>query len=249
VGGPLSGLDRKTHVGLILADGLSAAEESLIEAIGDRTDLQFVGGSAGDDLAFHTTLVAANGRAYEHAAVLALLRAPQGYRIIKTESFRTLEPKLTASHVDEATRTVHCFDGLPAVEAYARALGADACAAAQQFLTHPLGLMVGEEPFVRSPQRVLDDGSMMFYCQIREGMELQLLESTDIVADTARSLAGPKRGLLVFNCILRTLELRQKGLCDQYGALFADTPAIGFSTYGETYTGHINQTATMLAFQ
>ena len=44
MGGPLSELDLDTHVGLILADGLSGAEEAIMEQIGDLTDIPFVGG-------------------------------------------------------------------------------------------------------------------------------------------------------------------------------------------------------------
>jgi hypothetical protein len=120
---------------------------------------------------------------------------------------------------------------------------------ATRFMSNPMGLMVGDEPFVRSPQRVLEDGSMVFYCQIREGTELELLESTDIIADTGKALAGFHRALIVFNCILRTLQLQEEGQCEAYGALFADSPAVGFNTYGEEYIGHLNQTATMLAFR
>jgi len=243
-------LDLSSHVGLILVDGLSGAEEAIIERLGDLTDIPFVGGSAGDDLAFRATLVSAHGRAYEHAAVLALLRAPKGYQIIKTQSFRALGKTLTATSVDESTRTVRQFDGLAAAEAYAKALGIDIAGVSARFMRNPLGLMVGDEPFVRSPQRVLDDGGIVFYCQIREGMELELLESTDMIGDTKKALSGaPHRALLVFNCILRTLDLQQQGRCPEYGALFADTPSVGFSTYGEAYMGHINQTATMLAFR
>jgi len=249
MGGPLSHLDLDTHVGLILADGLSGAEDVVMERIRDLTEIPFVGGSAGDDLAFRATLVAANGRTFEHAAVLALLRVPAGYRIIKTQSFRLLGKALTATDVDEAGRTVRRFNGMPAVEAYAHALGIDTASAAACFMNNPVGLTVGGELFVRSPQRVLDDGSIVFYSRVREGAELELLESTDIVADTSKALEVPHRALIVFNCIWRTLQLQEEGQCEAYGALFANTPSVGFSTYGEAYMGHVNQTATMLALR
>ncbi len=249
MGDPLSKLDLGTHVGLILADGLSGAEEPVMERIGDLTDIPFVGGSAGDDLAFQSTLVAANGRTFEHAAVLALLRVPAGYRIIKTQSFRLLGKPLTATDVDEGARTVRRFNGVSAVEAYAQALGIDRASVASRFMSNPVGAMMGDEPFVRSPQRALADGSIVFYSRIREGTELELLESTDIVADTGRALEGSHRALIVFNCIWRTLQLQEEGECEAFGALFADTPSVGFSTYGEEYVRHINQTATMLAFR
>ena len=247
MGAPLSELDRPSHVGLILADGLSGAEDAIMERIGGLTDLPFVGGSAGDDLAFHATLVAANGRTFKHAAVLALLRVPAGYRIIKTQSFRSLGKVLTATEVDKAGRTVRRFNGVPAVEAYAKALGIESASAPARFMNNPVGLMVDDELFVRSPQRVLVDGSIVFYSRIREGAELEVLESTDIVADTGRALKGSHRALIVFNCIWRTLQLQAEGQCEAFGALFANTPSVGFSTYGEAYLEHVNQTATMLA--
>jgi hypothetical protein len=249
MGAPLSELDHDTHVGLIVADGLSGAEEEVMERIRDLTDIPFVGGSAGDDLAFRATLVAANGHTFEHAAVLALLRVPAGYRIIKTQSFRLLGKTLTATEVDEAARTVRRFNDAPAVEAYAQALGIDGDSPASYFMSNPVGLMVGGGLFVRSPQRVLRDGSIVFYSRIREGAELELLESTDIITDTGKALEGSQRALIVFNCIWRTLQLQEEGQCDAFGALFANTPAVGFSTYGEAYMGHVNQTATMLALR
>jgi hypothetical protein len=114
--------------------------------------------------------------------------------------------------------------------------------------------MIGDEPFVRSPQRLAGD-DMVFYCNIKSGGEYQLLQSRDIVEDTRKALrqngwtADSKiGGVINFHCILRTLELEKKEQTDAYGALFKDLPTIGFSTYGEAYLGHINQTSTMLAF-
>ncbi|HEX9024528.1 MAG TPA: FIST C-terminal domain-containing protein, partial [Geobacteraceae bacterium] len=146
------------------------------------------------------------------------------------------------------------FNHKPAAVAYAEALGTSVADAPNHFMHNPLGLVYEGEPFVRSPQQIKGD-SMKFYCGVKEGIELNLLESTDILADTkealemARSELGGISGVINFNCILRTLELQQKGLTKEYGELFRDIPAIGFSTYGEQYIGHMNQTATMLVFR
>ena len=247
-------LDPSEWVGLILMDGLSRAEERVMERVGALTDVMFVGGSAGDDLAFKRTHVFVDGMAYSDAAVLALLRVPKGFDFIKTQSFCAMSKVLTPTLVDEATRTVLEFDGKPAVQAYAEALGLCDAEVASGFTGHPVGLMDGDEPYVRSPQQV-SGTAMAFYCAVKEGMPLSVLESTDIVGDTAKALAdkqaelGGIAGVINFNCILRTLELDAKGKAAEYGAIFTDVPTVGFSTYGEAMIGHINQTATMLVFK
>jgi hypothetical protein len=238
------------YVGLVLVDGLSGAEERLMEKLGDSTDIFFVGGSAGDDLKFTKTHVCAHGEAFTDSAVLVLLRVERGYEIVKTQSFRPVGRSLVATAVDEAKRTVIEFNHQPALDAYAEALGIAPGEAVSQFFTHPLGLMVEGEPFVRSPQRA-EGSRIVFYCQIRQGMELEVLEATDIIADTrraVRAVSGEIRGLIDFQCILRTLQLRGEKRCQQYGEIFSGIPMAGFSTYGEAYLGHLNQTSTILVF-
>jgi len=250
-GAPLSNMDIEKYVGLVLMDGMSAAEERLMEEIGDRTDLFFVGGSAGDDLKFERTWVLADGQAHTDAAVLVLLKVRKGFDFIKTQSFVTTGKTLVAAEVDRPSRRVAGFNGKSALEAYAEAVGVPSDKAADEFMRHPLGLMVDGQPFVRSPQRVQGD-ALAFYCQIVDGAELELLSSTDIVADTRSALEAKKAelgeisGIIDFDCILRTLELRAEQRTSEYGAIFGDVPVIGFSTYGEAYLGHLNQTSTML---
>lgn len=251
-GTPVAQMDPSEYVGLILIDGLCGAEERIMDKIGDLTDLTFIGGSAGDDLGFAKTFVFADGKAYSNAAVLAILRLGKGFDVLKTQSFKVLDKKLMVTRANEKCREVIEFDGLPAAEAYAKALGVSVDDAGNSFMTYPVGLMVGDEPFVRSPQQVKDDKAMVFYCSILDGMEVSLLESTDIIADTKAALdkkikeLGDVSGIINFHCILRTLELEKKGQTEQYGEIFSSVPAIGFSTYGEEYIGHINQTSTML---
>jgi hypothetical protein len=230
---PVSSMDIHKYVGLVLADGLSGAEENLMEKIGDRTDIFFIGGSAGDDLKFQSTHVFHQGKAYTNAAVLVLLRLKRGFEILKTQSFHSTGKVLTATKVDEPLRKVLEFNHQPAVTAYAAALGVPAESLPGLFMKHPLGLMVDEEPFVRSPQRV-DGESILFYCQIKQGMDLEVLEGTDIVADTRKAIearmsaSGPIAGIIDFQCILRTLELRAENHCEQYGAIFSGFAGGGF---------------------
>ena len=242
-------VDLATHVGIILMDGLSGKEEQIMESLGDCTDLTFVGGSAGDDLKFAKTFVAANGKIVSGSGALALLEVPAGFDLIKTQSFCATGKTLTPTRVDQATRAVLEFNGKPAAQAYAEAVGAKSAEdAAHAFMDAPLGLMAGSEPYVRSPQRI-DKDKLYFYCGVKEGVELAVLKGTDIVADTKKALTGSKhRGLVVFNCILRTLELKDQGKTEAFGKLFTQ-PVVGFSTYGEAYIGHMNQTATILALR
>lgn len=244
--------DLDSHVGIVLLDGMSGAEELVLDRLGDLTNLPFIGGSAGDDLAFKATSVIAQGKVWRNAAVLAVLHVPKGYRVIKTQSFCLAGKKLVPTRVDAQKREVLEFDGQPARQAYMAAVGASSTEdAVAHFMSHPVGLMADGDPYVRSPQ-TFDGDALKFYCAVSEGMELELLQSTDIIADTRQAVAdsnqdGRVAGLLNFNCILRTLELKAKNLTQAYADAFP-VPMVGFSTYGEANIGHINQTATMIAF-
>ncbi len=251
---PMAALNPAEYVGLLLIDGLAGAEETLIETIGDLTNTIFIGGSAGDDLKFAATHVYANGKSHRHAAILALLKPGVEFTFIKTQSFRDLGKTLEVTKADETRREVIEFNGKPAAAGYAEAVGTTVDKAPESFMRNPVGLFIDGEPYVRSPQQI-QGNSILFYCGVVEGMELSLLESTDMIQDTrqaieqAREELGDISGIINFNCILRTLELTQKNLTADYGKLFADFPTVGFSTYGEQFIGHINQTATMLVFK
>lgn len=251
VGQPARDWDFGTYVGLALFDGLAGAEERFLDRLGDLTEVLFTGGSAGDELTFTQTCVLVGDDAVEDAAVLALLKPKHGFRVVKTQSARPLGKKLTVTASDPATRRVLAFNGKPAIEAYAEALGCSVEEAATRFHGNPLGLYSSDELFIRSPHKT-EDGAMQFFCNLLEGMELELLEATDIVADTAAALAadaaehGAPSAVVDFHCILRTLWLRGKGETEAYGQTLKGCPAVGFSTYGEVYLGHVNQTSTML---
>jgi hypothetical protein len=248
-------MDPQKYVGIVLVDGLSCAEEGLMESIGDLTNVTFIGGSAGDDLKFKSTYVYTKGKCYTNAAVLALIKPRKGFTFIKAQSFRDLNKTLEVTKADEAKREVFEFNGKPAAIAYAEAVGTSVDDAPKKFMLNPLGLIIDDEPYVRSPQQIKSNGSMSFYCGVLEGTELSLLESTDIISDTRKAIEQAKEELgsisavININCILRTLEITQKNLVGEHEKLFSGIQNVGLSSYGEQYIGHINQTATMLVFQ
>jgi hypothetical protein len=242
------------YLGIVLTDGLSKSEEVLMDVIGDLTNNLFVGGSAGDDLKFEKTYIFVNGKTFNNAAAVALIKPGCSFDVIKTQSFKVIDKKLTATKVDEKNREVIEFNNIPAVKAYAQAIGVTEDKVANYFMSNPVGIVIDEEIFVRSPQKIKGN-SILFFCNIIEGTEVCLLKSQNIVEDTKKSInnkvkeLGGISGIINFHCILRTLELEQKNQTIDYGKIFSDIPTIGFSTYGEEYLGHMNQTSTMLVFK
>jgi hypothetical protein len=166
-------------------------------------------------------------------------------------AFTTTGTVLRISKADAATRTVWEFDGRPALDVYAEALGLPPTAVdASAFLEHPVGLMVDGLPFIRSPQQIVEGGGIRFYCQILEGMDVEVMQGGDLVADTAAAVSaareslGTASGAVSFNCILRRLELDALDQTVPFVDALGGIPSAGFHTYGETWLGHINQTLT-----
>ena len=251
----LDQVDPARYLGLVVTDGTSGHEEKVMDNLAaEAFNLTFVGGSAGDDLQFQQAFVMAEGQVYTDTAVLALLETHRPFTILKTQSFRPTGTVWQVTSADPDNRIVHEFDGRPAAEVYAETLGISKSEIGNRFMRNPIGLLVGDEPYVRSPQQPEGENSIRFYCQVTEGSRVHLLETADMVADTKRDLErvgnelGSLSGLLVFNCILRYLDAKDRNIVDALGSCYGIAPAAGFNTYGEQYLGHINQTATIVCF-
>jgi hypothetical protein len=247
-------LSPDNYLGMVLIDGLSLQEEAVNDRIGDLTNVTFVGGSAGDDLAFKKTYVYANGKTYSDAAAMVLIKSGVKFDFLKTQSFQATEKDVVVTKADESKRKVFEINNKPATQAYAELVGVPEEKVADTFFSHPVGLVFQDDFFVRSPQRT-DGNGIHFYCSIKEGMKLKILDSGNILEYTRNALnrkmddMGNVSAIVNFNCILRTLELKNKNQTEGYGDIFKSVPTIGFSTYGESYIGHINQTSTMVLFQ
>ncbi len=240
----------------LLVDGLSAREEllaySVQEALGE---VPLVGGSAGDALSFASTHVYAGGRFLSDGAVLALVSTPLRVKTFKTQHFVPTEERLVVTEADPSRRVVKEINGLPAAEEYARLLGVPVGDLAPiHFAASPVVVLIDGANYVRSIQKVNQDGSLTFYCAIERGVVLREATGMDLVTNLEQALArvraevGRPELVLACDCILRKLEIAQTGLNAAVSDILRRHHAVGFNTYGEQFCGvHVNQTLTGVA--
>jgi len=250
------GADTSNSFGFLLIDGMSVREEpvsrSLQNAFGE---LPLVGGSAGDGLRFGSTQVYSDGAFHADSAVVALVTTRVPFRIFKTQHFVPTDQRIVVTAADAEHRVVMEIDGLPAAESYARFVGTDVQSLdPMRFAEQPIVVLIDGTNYVRSIQKANPDGSLTFFCAIEEGVVLRGARGVDLVGNLEETFAGIQAAIgqpqLVVgcDCILRKLEMTERGLVDRVEQVFRDNNAIGFSSYGEQYLGvHVNQTLTGIA--
>jgi len=255
--GRLAEFDTDSCFALLLVDGLCLREENVALALYDGLGgIPLVGGSAGDDLDFCRTAVLYDGRFHHDAALLLVASTQRRVMTFKTQHFVCASRRLVVTGAQPERRVATEIDGFPAAEEYARVIGLDpAQLNPMVFSAHPMVVKVGGADFVRSVQKVNPDGSMTFYCAIDEGIVFNVAEGVDMVANLAALFEdvgrriGPPSLVIGCDCILRRLEMGQKGLIDDVAAIMRRHNVVGFSTYGEQFRGmHVNQTFTGIAF-
>jgi hypothetical protein len=146
------------YVGLVLMDGMHGKEERINEVLGNHAPLMsFVGGSAGDDLQFAKTHVYCDGTVSDYGAALLVLESAVPFAVVKTCSFRPSGRRFVITDADVDQRIVWELDGRPAAQVYAEATGFAVDELADKaFMLHPLGLMIDDQPWIRSPFQVVD---------------------------------------------------------------------------------------------
>jgi hypothetical protein len=240
----------------MLIDGLSLREEPVSHALQYALGkIPLFGGSAGDDQKFEKTCIYSDGRFHSDSAALILINTSLPFRVFKTQHFVPTDKRMVVTEADPAKRIVKEINGLPAAEEYARMVGVDVHDLnPMRFAASPVVVMIDGTEYVRSIQKANSDGSLTFFCAIDEGLVLRVAHGVDLeknleqTFDKIRADIGPPQLVFGCDCILRNLEISQKGLKDHVGDIFRLNNTIGFSSYGEQFHGvHINQTLTGIA--
>lgn len=242
---------------LMLVDGLSNCEEGLVAAVHWAIDdVQLIGGSAGDGLAFRRTALIHNGRVVDRAALLVMVESAFPFRVFKTQNFEPTSIKLVVTSADTENRIVHELNAEPAAREYAAAIGLMPDDLGPfSFASYPLVVRVGGDYYCRSIRNMNPDGSLSFFCAIDEGLVFTVARPQDMVRSTAETLEALERSLggidlvIGFDCILRRLDAENRQIRHLMSDLYRRHNVVGFHTYGEQFNAmHLNQTLTGIAF-
>jgi hypothetical protein len=151
-------------------------------------------------------------------------------------------------------RTVSEINAAPAAKEYARLLGKDPKQLSTfTFAAHPVVVKVGGTHHVRAIQRISENGDLIFFSAIDEGLVLTLADPMDMSDHLEKEMAklSQERApdiVLACDCILRRLEAQEKQKSHALSQIMSDNRVFGFSTYGEQYNSmHVNQTLTGVA--
>ncbi len=242
--------------GFLLVDGLSSQEEllaaSLYRALGD---VPIVGGSAGDMLKFRQTFVYHDGQLLRDAAVFTLCLTSLPFHVFKLQHFLPTTTRLVITEAEPEKRLVREINGESAVTAYARLVNTPVAQLnASVFSRHPLMLRFGNDYYMRSVSGVEADGSLKFFCAIDQGLVLTIgqgYSAQDALLQSFQHLKekiGEPAVIIGCDCILRRLEMEERGIDHQIGRLMSRNKVFGFSTYGEQFNSlHVNQTFAGIA--
>ncbi|HEX2842190.1 FIST N-terminal domain-containing protein [Hyphomicrobium sp.] len=243
--------------GVMLVDGLSNSEETLVAAVHWAFgDIKLIGGSAGDGLQFRETVLIHEGRVYKRSAILMMVESEFPFQVFKTSNFEPTQIKLVVTAADAGSRTVHELNAEPAAREYAAAIGLMPDELGPfSFASYPLVVKVGGDYYCRSIRNMNPDGSLSFFCAIDEGLVFTVARPKDMLQSTERVFEDLDKSLggidivLGFDCVLRRLDAENRQVRRQMEDLYRSYGVVGFHTYGEQHNSmHLNQTLTGVAF-
>ena len=238
-----------------MVDGLSIREDELTAALGPGLGpVPLFGGSAGDGTRFSRTFVLQDGQFRQGWAVLMLVRTACKVKVFSLNHLTPTNRRMVVTGADPARRVVHQINAEPAAQEYARLLGKDPGQLTTfTFAAHPVVVRIGGSHHVRAIQRLAENGDLVFFSAIDEGLVLTLAEPQDMAVHLDKALSdlsegGKPAAILACDCILRRMEAQEN---QRYGAvsnLLKRHGVVGFSTYGEQLNSmHVNQTMTGVA--
>jgi len=234
----------------VLAGNGADTVRGILDSLGEHFPV--VGGASGDDFKFEKTYQYLNDRVYSGAVVGLGLVGDFKIGIGVKHGWLPVGSPMKVTKSEGAV--LHELDGKPAINIYRDYFGAEEAKKLQEetlaklAITYPLGMTVAgsDEMLIRDPITVDEKGSITCAAEIPEGSEIRLMigsrEEAVKVAKVAAEKAVeqldglPPQAVIIFNCIARSKLFGERSgeeISAIQEAVGAETPLIGFYTYGE----------------
>jgi len=242
--------------GILLVDGLSQCEETLISSISNALDdVPIVGGSAADQLRFEKTSIICDGEAHQNAAVLLLISTALPFVAFKCDHLQPTTNKFVVTGADPQHRSVREINAEAASREYASSIGlTEKELDSDAFALHPMVIQIGLDHYARSIRKADPDGTLHFFSAIDEGLVLtsamrgDALSSLKDLFEKTEAEIGEVSLYLGFDCILRRIDAERHQRARDLSELYRNHHVIGFNTYGEQFQSmHLNETFTGIA--
>ncbi|MEL6958460.1 MAG: FIST N-terminal domain-containing protein [Pseudomonadota bacterium] len=248
--------DKDDSFAFLVVDGLSLSEDTLAATIAPALrDFPIFGGSAGDGTRFAHTFVALNGVVARDAAVLTLARSKYATRVFSLNHLIPGDTQMVVTGADPARRIVKEINAEPAAREYARLVGKDPNQLDRfTFASHPVVVRIGDTHHVRAIQQVNDQGELVFFSAIDEGMVLTVASQENLSEHldqklSEMSMPNQPANIIGCDCILRRIEAEQTQQTRAVSEVLSAKRVTGFSTYGEQIGPlHVNHTMSGVAF-
>ena len=249
-------LDMPFDFAFLIVDGLSLSEDTLAATIAPALrDVPMLGGSAGDGTSFQQTYVALNGVICDNAAVLTIARSKYRTRVFSLDHLEPTDQRMVVTEADPVKRIVKTINAEPAAREYARLVGKDPNQLDRfTFASHPVAVRLGDSHHVRAIQQVNENGELVFFSAIDEGMVLTVANPKNLADHLRQKLQELSKdeaptNIIGCDCILRRIEAEQGQQSREMAEILADHKVTGFSTYGEQIGPlHVNHTMSGVAF-
>jgi hypothetical protein len=256
---------------ILLTDGLSGAAEKLVHRLCEKRQpgLQVVGGAAGDEGRFQTTVVGGDERASTDAAAALHVYSKTPWGVGVNHGLRsTTKPMKVTRALDNR---VFELDGRPAFEAYVKHAAERGIKLTREngptyMIENELGIQFFDKiARARAPLSVDEQGTLTCAAEVPAGSLVTILDgepksmiaAAKGAADEAKFHLGNREtaGVLLFDCVCRGMILKSEfhREIDAVRSVFGDVPVAGFLTYGEIarYSGKLdgwhNATAVVVA--
>jgi hypothetical protein len=194
------------------------------------------------------------GQLLRNAAIVTQIRSRCPVRVFKTDHLIPNGQKMVVTAAQPERRRVQEINAEPAAREYARLLGKDSeHLDSFTFAAHPVVVQIGDQHHVRSIQRVAENGDLVFFSAIDEGVVLTLADAQNMAEHLRQQMEALSHeeapaAILACDCLLRKVEAEQKQMISTLSAIMRQHNVVGFSTYGEQLNSmHVNQTMTGVA--